>query len=132
MWKPKMFLCKYKNKNGQNDTRTIRESANSFYQWNVPAFKQGFTISPGNEVQGTACSTTHTPYTLLRIEADFTEYDFTKLEGTFINNGTDAAMEISFTGENEYKDWISGRELSGQLLEPTLFKAGNYSVNIQY
>lgn len=122
----------YLLRNGQNDTRIFRESANIFHQWNDPAFKQEFTISTDNKMQVTAYYTTHDPYTLTRIEADFTEYDFTKLEGTFINSETDVAMEISFIRDNEYKVKISDRELSGQLLKPTLLRAGNYSVKVRY
>lgn len=122
----------YLLRNGQNDTRIFRESANIFHQWNDPAFKQEFTISTDNKMQVTAYYTTHDPYTLTRIEADFTEYDFTTLEGAFINSETDVAMEISFIRDNEYKVKISDRELSGQLLKPTLLRAGNYSVKVRY
>jgi len=122
----------YLLRNGRNDIQLIRESANIFHQWNDPKFKQEFTSNSENGMQVTAYHTSHAPYTLNRIEADFTNYDFSSPEGRYLNSETDVLLEISYTGDKNYKVTIAGREYSGHLLKPTLLKAGNYSIHINY
>lgn len=117
-------------RNGRNDTKLVRESANIFHQWNDPAFKQEFKVNSNNVMQVTAYYTTHAPYTLTKIEADFEEYDFKKLEGNFANSETDATLDIRYFGNQEFKVTISGREFTAQLLKPSLLKVGNYSIHI--
>lgn len=122
----------YLLRDGRSDTQLIRESANVFHQWNDSTFKQEFTHNSDNSMQVTAYHTSHAPYALTRIEADFTNYDFSSPEGRYLNSETDVLLEIIYAGDKNYKVNVAGREYAGQLLKPSLLKAGNYSIHINY
>lgn len=119
-----LFLIRF----GRNDTKLVRESANVFHQWNDSAFKQEFKLNAQNEMEVTAYYTTHTPYTLKRINSNWKGFDFKLLNGRFYNAETETYLSLQYQGDKSYLINIKGMKSSGLLIQPNKLLLDSYSI----
>ncbi len=115
---------------GRNDTRLLRESANVFHQWNDPAFKLEFKPNAQNEMEVTAYYTTHAPYSLKRVNANWSGYNYEKLNGIFYNAETDVTLTLKHQKDKTYNLSFGKNNRSGFLVSPTKLSADNYSLEL--
>ncbi len=121
----KMFLKRM----GRNDVELEREGANIFHQKNDPFFKQEFTRNNKGDLQATAYYINHAPYSLTKTIADFSDFDFTRLNGKFINNETGTIIEIAYKADKNYDVKIAGRDKTkGLLLTKSKLMVNNYTI----
>lgn len=91
------------------------EAGNVFHEINDPAFKQVFTRNDEGVFEVTAYYPTHDPYSLTRVDNDWSDYDYAGLEGTYYNNELGVTvkvvrkegMEFSITRMERKKKWSS-------------------------
>ncbi|WP_290475580.1 MULTISPECIES: serine hydrolase [unclassified Leeuwenhoekiella] len=105
-----------------------RESANVFHQKYDPAFKQEFTKTETGEMEVTAYYTTHAPYSLTRPEADWENYDYKKLDGTYVNSETGVKLELEYVTDQTYLVYRDGKKSQGFLVTLGKLLVGNYAV----
>ncbi|PHN02149.1 serine hydrolase domain-containing protein [Flavilitoribacter nigricans] len=113
---------------GRNDVRLEREAQGIFHQANDPDFKQEFKRDEAGVWTVTAYYPTHAPYTLSKIEADFTGFVPETLNGVYANRETGTTVEIKTTGDRDYAVKIGTYEVPGLLLTPGSILAGNYTL----
>ncbi len=113
---------------GRNDMKLIREADNVFQQWNDAPFKQEFTKNADGIMQITAYYPTVKPFTLTRIESDFSKFDFNALNGTFKNQETDVSFTLKHTKGTAYEVKIGKKKREGLLLTPNELLVNEYSV----
>ncbi|UTA67529.1 serine hydrolase [Emticicia sp. 21SJ11W-3] len=113
---------------GRNDTRLLRESANVFHQWNDPAFKLEFKPNAQNEMEVTAYYTTHAPYSLKRVNANWGGYNYEKLNGIFYNAETGVTLTLKHQKDKTYNLSFGKNNRSGFLVSTTKLSADNYSL----
>ncbi|MEL7123273.1 MAG: serine hydrolase domain-containing protein [Bacteroidota bacterium] len=118
----------YLLRNGRNDTKLIREEDNIFHQWNDPTFKQEFTQNEKGEWMVTAYHTSHNPYSLTKIEADFSNFNPEHLQGTFLNEETGVVMKIEHKGDNKFKLQFRNSTIDGILLTPNEMLVQSYKL----
>jgi CubicO group peptidase (beta-lactamase class C family) len=115
---------------GRNDTKLVRDSDNIFRQWNDADFKQEFKLNSKGEMEVTAYYTSHAPYTLKRINSNWSGFDYKALEGKFINNETNVILEVTYISDKNYQIKFTGQVKNAILLSPTKLIAENYSIEI--
>jgi hypothetical protein len=90
------------NRVGRGKVELERESANVFRQKYDSAFKQEFTRLANGDVQVTAYYPTHDPYSLVMRRVDWTGYDFSSLNGSYLSPETGVTLEIEHTDGRKY------------------------------
>lgn len=70
------------------------EAGNVFHEINDPAFKQAFTRNDEGVLEVTAYYPTHDPYTLTKVDHDWSDYDYAGLEGDYYNNELDVTIKV--------------------------------------
>lgn len=105
-----------------------RESANVFHQKYDPAFKQEFTKTERGEMQVTAYYTTHAPYSLTRPEANWENFDYKTLEGTFVNAETGVELQVEYAADQTYSVYRNDRKSQAFLITPGKLLLGNYTL----
>ncbi|MDX2286475.1 MAG: serine hydrolase domain-containing protein [Bacteroidia bacterium] len=118
----------YLIRTGRNDVRLERESGNVFRQVYDPAFKQSFVKNPEGEWTITAWYPTHAPYTLARLEADFSGFVPEKLNGSFKNTETGARITLKYLGDQQFEYITGGQQGTGLLLTPRMMLADGYTL----
>lgn len=115
---------------GRNDVELEREADNIFHQKYDPAFKQEFTTNAEGALQVTAYYTDHAPYTLTKQTADFSNFDYGSLNGTFMNTETGSIITINNKTSNTYNINIAGSEdtSAGLLTTPRKLLVDNYTL----
>jgi CubicO group peptidase (beta-lactamase class C family) len=121
-----LFLIRF----GRNDTKLVRDSDNIFRQWNDADFKQEFKLNSKGEMEVTAYYTSHAPYTLKRINSDWSGFDYKALEGKFINNETNVILEVTYISDKNYEVKFADKVGNALLLSPTKLIIDNYSIEI--
>ena len=116
------------NRIGRGETELERESDNIFRQKYDPAFKQEFTKNDKGEMVVTAYHTSHAPYNLTRAKANWNNYDYNKINGTFENFETGVVLSIQFDTDKNYKITLSGQEAQGVLVTPNKLLVNNYVI----
>jgi len=119
-----LFLLRY----GRNDTKLLRESANVFHQWNDPAFKLEFTRAYDSNMIVTAYYHEPAPFSLTRIQADFTGYNFEAIEGNFKNIELDVQLTAKYIGNRMYNFTLGEDQYTIEMLKPNFLKMGNYTI----
>lgn len=116
------------NRIGRGETELVREADNIFQQKYDPAFKQEFTQNDKGEMVVTAYYTSHAPYSLTRTKADWNNYDYKKINGTFENDETNVELTIKHDTDKNYKVILNGQENNGILVTPNKLLANNYVI----
>ena len=117
------------NRIGRGYVELEREADNIFHQKYDPAFKQEFTVNDMGEMVVTAYYTTHAPYSLTRANVDWADYDFTLLEGVYLNRETGVTFNIEHEADKRYRVTRSGSQAStGQLVAPHKLLVDNYVI----
>jgi CubicO group peptidase (beta-lactamase class C family) len=114
------------NRVGRGETEIVRESDNIFHQKFDPAFKQEFYRNEEGEMVVTAYYTNHAPYSLTRKDFDWSNFDFKKIAGVFVNDETNAEFSISHDSEKNYNVTLNGKAQSGLLVTPSKLLVNNY------
>ena len=117
-------------RSGRNDTRLEREAANIFHQWNDSDFKQEFTKNEKGELQVTAYYTSHAPYTLIRLLADWSKFDYRALEGTFHNIETGASFTLHYDSQRSYKVIFRDEAALATLITPAKLTFNSYNLEV--
>ncbi|MCG2615197.1 serine hydrolase [Terrimonas sp. NA20] len=121
----KLFLKRI----GRNDIELEREQDNIFHQRKDTAFKQEFTRSDDGELQLTAYYTTHAPYTLRKVTANWSGFDPACLNGEYLNDETDTKMSIGYTADKNYSVKIGRADsTTGLLITPVMMLVNNYVI----
>jgi hypothetical protein len=118
-------------RSGRNDTKLIRESDNAFHQWNDDAFKQEFTRNQEGEMQVTAYYPTVPPFTLTKPESDWINYDYSALNGKYVNNETNVEVEIKHISDKQYQVRRMKQKWEGVLVRPNELLVNDYSIKIE-
>jgi len=119
------------NRIGRGETELIREADNIFQQKYDPAFKQEFTRNDKGEMVVTAYYTSHAPYSLVRTKADWNNYDYNKINGTFENHETNVELTIKRDTDKNYKVILNGQENNGVLVTPNKLLVNNYVIEFE-
>jgi CubicO group peptidase (beta-lactamase class C family) len=121
----------YLKRNGRNDVKLERESANILHQTYDPDFKQEFKINEKGEMTVTAYYTSHAPYTLTKAVSDWTGYNYQALNGKFVNSETNVTIKIKYVGDKNYvvKSGSQG-STKGLLISPAKLLVDNYVFDI--
>lgn len=119
----------YLKRLGRNDVKLEREASNIFHQTYDPDFKQEFKKNEKGEMEVTAYYTSHAPYTLTKHNINWTGFEYTALNGRFINNETNVTITIRFTGNRIYDVKIGNKDNTrGLLISPTQLLVDNYII----
>lgn len=117
---------------GRNDVLLEREAENIWHQTFDPDFKQEFKRNEKGEMEVTAYYTSHAPYTLTKVNRNWTGFDFNTLNGRYINSETNVAIEIKFLNERNYEVNIGEKNRSnGILISPVKLLVNNYVIEIE-
>ena len=116
----------YLKRVGRNDVLLEREGANIFHQAYDPAFKQEFLKNAKGEFTVTAYYTSHAPYTLTKVNANFDGFDFASLTGKYRNKETDVMISIQHSGGKNYAIQNGTDSTMGLLVTPTKMLVDNY------
>jgi CubicO group peptidase (beta-lactamase class C family) len=119
------------NRAGRGNTEIERDSNNIFQQKYDPDFKQEFKVLDNGDMTVTAYYTTHQPYTLTKKQVDWEGFDYTALEGVFLNAETGVSIEIKYHTGQEYEVQRRGVNPSaGKLISRDIFLFDNYMATI--
>lgn len=121
----------YMIRSGRNDIKLVRESDNVFQQWNDAPFKQEFTKNEEGIMQITAYYPTVPPFTLTRIESDLSTFDFSALNGTFLNAETDVLFTIKNIEKENYQITIDNKKRNGLLVYPNEMLVDAYNLSFE-
>ena len=116
----------YLQRSGRNDIKLVRETDNVFHQWNDTPFKQEFTKNEKGEMMITAYYPSVAPFSLTKIQSDFTRFDFKSLNGKFTNSETDVSFTLEHMESESYKVKIREQEMTGLLLTPSELLVNDY------
>lgn len=109
----------YLKRIGRNDVQLEREAGNIYHQTYDPDFKQEFKRNEKGEMTVTAYYTSHAPYTLTRLAADWTGYDYQALNGKYYNSETNVTIAIRFSDNKNYNITIGSQDsTTGLLISP--------------
>ena len=106
--------------------KLVRESANVFQQWNDAPFKQEFTKNEKGKMQITAYYPTVPPFTLTRIESDWTGFDYKALNGQFLNEETNVTFELNYQKDKNYEVKIGKKKRNALLISPSELMVQDY------
>jgi hypothetical protein len=119
------------NRAGRGNTEIERDSNNIFQQKYDPDFKQEFKVLDNGDMTVTAYYTTHQPYTLTKKQVDWEGFDYTALEGVFLNAETGVSIEIKYHTGQEYEVQRRGVNPSvGKLISRDILLFDNYMATI--
>ncbi len=118
----------YLRRMGRNDIQLQRKNGHVWQQANDTAFQLAFDRSQTGAQTVTAYYTTHAPYSLTKIEADWTGHKPEGITGVFNNTETDVRIAIEHTGDYTYRVIINGDTSKGILLKPGLLKVNGYQL----
>lgn len=117
---------------GRNDVKLEREAANILYQTFDPDFKQEFKRNAKGEMEVTAYYTSHAPYTLTKVNSNWAGFDFSLLNGSYVNTETNVTIEIKFLNARDYEVKIGDRNVSnGLLISPVKLLVNNYAIEVE-
>lgn len=116
------------NRIGRGDVELVREADNIFHQKYDPAFKQEFKRNQQGEMVVTAYYTSHAPYSLVRANSNWNEYNYQSLNGSFVNNETGTELIIKYDSQRNYKVLLNGQENNGTLVTPSKLLVNNYVI----
>lgn len=116
----------YLKRVGRNDVLLEREGANIFHQAYDPPFKQEFLRNAKGELTVTAYYTSHAPYTLTKVDANFHGFDFASLTGKYLNTETDVVISMQYSGGKSYAVQIGTDSTKGLLVTPKKMLVDNY------
>ncbi|MEM9525499.1 MAG: serine hydrolase domain-containing protein [Bacteroidota bacterium] len=94
------------------------EEGNVYHEIKDPDFKQVFTKDDSGRMQVTAYYPSHNPYTLKVIETDFTNYDFSALNGTYHNDEVGLTVHLDYKKDQEFTLSVADQEERVKLLKP--------------
>ncbi|WP_299434488.1 serine hydrolase domain-containing protein [uncultured Aquimarina sp.] len=120
----------YLVRSGRNDTKLIREADNVFQQWNDAPFKQEFTKNEKGEMEITAYYTRTKPFTLIKKNTNFSDFDFKSVNGTFLNKETEVDFSIKYVSGVNYKVKSGKTKMKAILLSPTELVINDYNYKI--
>ncbi|MHA4846589.1 serine hydrolase domain-containing protein [Flavitalea antarctica] len=115
-------------RSGRNDIRLVREAANIFHQWNDSTFKQEFIKNAAGQMELTVYHTSHSPYTLLRLETNWDSFDLTMPNGEYKNVETNVSLSIRNISGLEYEVDINGAKRQGLLITRERMLVDNYQI----
>ncbi|WP_046757663.1 serine hydrolase domain-containing protein [Kordia jejudonensis] len=121
----------YMIRSGRNDIELLREDDNIFHQWNDAPFKQEFTKNKDGVMQITAYYPSVPPFTLTRIESDLSTFDFTSLNGSFLNNEINVSFTIENIEKENYEVTLGKKKIKGLLLDETEMLVDNYNISFE-
>lgn len=121
-----LFLLRY----GRNDTKLVRESDNVFHQWNDPTFKQEFKTIVEGLVQVTFYHTSHQPYTMTKVTADWSNFEMNELNGRYLNSETNVEFILTYDSDKQYEIQFGNQKLNGILLSPKKLFVDGYIITI--
>ncbi len=113
---------------GRNDTKLIRESDNVFQQWNDAPFKQEFTLNEDDDMQVTAYYHEPAPFTLTRINSDFTGYEFESLSGSYHNEETGVGLTLNYLSDKSYEFLLREEQYQTEILKPDYFRVAGFTI----
>jgi hypothetical protein len=116
---------------GRNDIELVREADNVFQQWNDAPFKQEFTKNEEGAMQITAYYPSVPPFTLTRIESDLSTFDFTSLNGSFLNDEINVSFTIKNIGKENYEVTLGEEKIKGLLVYDTEMLVDNYNLSFK-
>ncbi|WP_445747286.1 serine hydrolase domain-containing protein [Polaribacter sp.] len=93
----------YLKRVGRNDVALEREAENIFHQKFDTDFKQEFTMNTNGKIQVTAYYTNHAPYSLTKTDEIPTNFDVTKINGTYFNSETNTQITIKYLDAKNYE-----------------------------
>ncbi len=124
-----MYLKRY----GRSDIKLEREAANIFHQATDTAFKQEFKRNERGEMEVTAYYTSHAPYSLTKINANWSGYDASQITGVYVNQETGVAVDITYLAGKEYVVKIGSKNpATGLLLSPGKLLVGGYALDFDH
>lgn len=116
----------YLAREGRNDIQLERVSSNVLREVNDPAFQQEFTRTKNGDLKVTAYYTQHFPFSLTKVEGDFSGFDPKSLQGKYKNDETGAVLFIGKEENRRYKIKLNGHKTDAMLLTPNRMLANSY------
>lgn len=114
---------------GRNDVILKRKNGHVWQQQNDTAFQLAFNQSVSGTQTVTAYYTTHPPYSLTKIVADWTGFNYSAINGTFYNSETKVSIHIQHKEDKKYTVVIGQDTTTGLLITPNQFKVNGYLIH---
>jgi hypothetical protein len=116
-------------RDGRNDVELEREADNIFQQKFDPAFKQEFTVDEFETLKVTAYYTSHSPYTLTKVQPIEETFDFTSLNGLYVNAETNTTIAVNYSEEKNYNiTYRDNKQTTGLLVSETKMLVNSLSL----
>jgi CubicO group peptidase (beta-lactamase class C family) len=116
----------YLVREGRSDVLLERTGPNLWQQVYDPAFKQEFTKDRQGNTLVTVYHSSHAPYSLRKIETDWTNFNGNTLNGEYFNPETGVKVLIEHQGDQTFSIKIGERNRNGELLTPQRMVVGGY------
>lgn len=122
----------YLKRIGRNDVGLEREADNIFSQTYDKDFKQEFKKNEKGEMTVTVYYTSHSPYTLIKSNSNWNNFNFKSINGKFRNIETNVDIKIKYINDKNY-EIKSGKQnvTRGLLITPTKLLVDNYVLEIE-
>ncbi|MEZ5042083.1 MAG: serine hydrolase domain-containing protein [Saprospiraceae bacterium] len=120
----------YMERYGRESIQLEHEAGNLYHQVSDPDWKQAFTKDPIKGLQVTGFYPSHDPYTLTRIEVNWQDYNYTSINGDYLNEETGVRLTIEFQQDDKYVILLNGEKLEGQLYAPDFLLVDGYKIQI--
>ncbi|MEL6590991.1 MAG: hypothetical protein AAFQ68_12965, partial [Bacteroidota bacterium] len=116
---------------GRNDIELEKEGDNLWHEVTDPTFKQWFSLDDENNYQITLYHTSHPPYSLKKVEADFEEIDFAGANGRYLNSETGGEITIKYLEADQYEVNLRNRDRDALMLEPEKLILNSYILDLE-
>lgn len=113
---------------GRSDVRLEQIGPNIWQQVYDPAFIQEFTEDEAGNQMVTVYHSTHAPYSLKKIETDWTNFDFSPLNGAYFNEETGVKVQLRHQDGQAFTVKIGKQDRSGILLDHNRMVLSGYQI----
>ncbi|MFK7920431.1 MAG: serine hydrolase domain-containing protein [Bacteroidia bacterium] len=115
----------------RDDIQLEMEGDNLFHEVGDSTFKQWFSLDKENNYQIRLYHPSHSPYSLQKIESDFTAFDYTSFNGKYLNPETGAELIVEHDKDDQYKIVLGGDKMNARMFEPDVLVMNGYRLLVQ-
>lgn len=112
-------------RSNRNPVAVEWETGNVYHEIKDPAFKQVFTRDSAGRLEVTAYYPQHDPYTLTKMDDNWTDYDFAGITGDYYNEELDVTASLKYKEGKEFTVKVNKQKADvGMILPGVLFFQG--------
>lgn len=118
------------HRNGRSDVVLQRRDGNTWQQVGDSSFQLSFRRQADEQYTVTAHHPSHAPYTLSRVQANWSGFDASQLSGSFYNEELDLTLQLQPVQGREYRLLIGADTNRATLVSPRLLLGGGYAIEL--